>query len=53
MSGFGSAVRGGGCIGILVASGVGKYVRGGSAGDSGRAVKSGGGGARARDAKAS
>ena len=53
LTGFGSAVRGGGCIGILVASVVGINVRDGGTGDGGCAIRSGGGGACVRDAKAS
>ena len=53
MTGFGSAVRGGGCIGILVASVVRINVRGGGTGDGGCAIRSGGGGACVRDVKTS
>ena len=53
MTGFGSAVRGCGCIGILVASVVAINVRDGGAGDGGCAIRSGRGGACVRDAKAS
>ena len=53
MTGFGSAVRGGDCIGILVASVVGINVRDGGTSDGGCAIRIGGGGACVRDVKAS